>query len=104
MEPQYMIENRYTYHVGSWRRPANSAYVSENPQGAFEQHLQELFLTGQTHLQHEEFTLALQKFQEAMALILYTIHPAMPLDPSLFNRFKFPSDLRLLDPLVARTA
>ena len=77
-----MNENRYTYLVGSWRRPANSIYVSENPEGAFEQHLQELFLTGQTHLQQEEYVLALQSFNEAMALILHSVHPTMPLDPS----------------------
>jgi hypothetical protein len=103
MEPQYFSENRYTYLVGSWRRSINSDYVTESPEGAFEQHLQELFMTGQTHLQHEEFTLALNVFQDAMALILKTVHPTLPLDFGAFNP-RFPMDVTLVDVLTAKTA
>jgi hypothetical protein len=99
-----MNENRYTYLVGSWQRPASSVYAVESPEGTFEEHLQDLFLTGQTHLQHEEHTLALQAFQEAMALILRTVHPAVPLDPGLIGKYRFPLDASLLDSLVAQTA
>src|SRR5690349_14757832 len=104
MEPVYMNENRYTYLVGSWRPAANSAYVAEDPEGAFERHLQELFLEGQAHLQHEEYTLALAAFQEAMALILRTVAPTMPVDPNQLGWFQFPLDVKLLDPLIGKTA
>jgi receptor-binding and translocation channel-forming TcA subunit of Tc toxin len=103
-EPLYMNENRYTYLVGSWQRPASSVYVVQNPENDFEEHLQELFLNGQSHLQQEEHTLALQSFQEAMALILRTVHPTVPLDPGLIGKFRFPLDRSLLDSLVAQTA
>jgi len=104
MEPTYMNENRYSYLVGSWRRTANSVYEVRSPEGAFEQNLQELFLTGQTHLQHEEYLLALQTFQDAMALILRTVHPVMPVDPNLIGRFALPLDSSLVDVFVNKTA
>jgi tetratricopeptide (TPR) repeat protein len=104
MEPVYFKENRYTYLVGSWRRPASSSYVVADPEGAFEQKLQELFLEGQAHLHHEEYTLALQAFQEALALILRTVHPTMPVDPNQLGPFHFPVDVTFLDPLVLKTA
>lgn len=102
MEPRYMSENRYTYLIGSWRRPASYVYVAETPEGAFEQHLQELFIEGNQHLQNEEFTLALQAFQEAMATILHTVHPKLPVDPNQLGGFKFPLDVALLDPLSVK--
>jgi tetratricopeptide (TPR) repeat protein len=103
-EPRYMNENRYTYQVGSWRRPATSAFLLQTPESAFEQNLQDLFLTGQTHLQQGELTLALQSFQEATALILRTVHPTVPLDPVQIGKFRFPLDVTLVDTLVAKTA
>jgi hypothetical protein len=103
-EPLYMNENRYTHLVGSWKRPASSVYIIESPEGAFEDHLQDLFLTGQTHLQHEEYTLALHSFQEATALLLRTVHPTVPLDPNLFGKYRFPLDPSMLDSLVTQTA
>jgi hypothetical protein len=104
MEPIYMNENRYSYLVGSWRRPSNVIYVAETPEGAGQQYVQELFIKGQAHLQHEEYTLAFQTFQEAMAVILRTVHPTMPIDPNQLSRFRFPSDLTLVDTLVNKTA
>jgi hypothetical protein len=81
MEPQYMNENRYSYLIGSFARPASSIYVVEQPEGRFEQHLQDLFLTGQAYLQKEEYTLALSSFQEASATILRIVHPNLSVDP-----------------------
>ncbi len=79
--------------VSSWGHHANSIYINQDTEGAFEQHLQELFLNGQTHLHNEEFTLALHSFQEAMATILRTVHPTMPVDPNQIGKFRFPLDL-----------
>jgi hypothetical protein len=104
MEPRYMIENRYTYQVGSWRRAASAPYATETPENTFQDHLQDLVATGQTHLQHEEFARALQQFQEAMAIILHTVHPDTPVDPHQVGSVPFPLDPRLLDPLIAKTA
>ncbi|MCA9285598.1 MAG: hypothetical protein KDA22_10300 [Phycisphaerales bacterium] len=104
MEPVYMNENRYSYLVGSWRKPATSAYVVETPESQFEQNMQSLFLEGQAHLHHEEYTLALNCFQEARALILHTVHPALPLDPSQLRIFEFPMDVTLVETLVGKTA
>ncbi len=103
MEPVYMNENRYAYMVGSWRPAANTLYVAEDPAGEFEQHLQELFLEGQAHLHHEEYTLALSAFEEAMALILHTVAPTMPVDPNQTPGFKFPTNPELLDLLIAKS-
>ncbi len=99
-----MNENRYSYLVGSWRRPSNSVYVAETPESAVERHAQELFLTGQTHLQHEEYTLALNAFQEVMSYILYQVHPTMPINWNPLLNFRFPNDITLVDALVAKSA
>lgn len=104
MEPGYMSENRYTHLIGSWRRPASYVYVAETPEGSFERHLQDLFVEGNLHLQHEELTLALQAFQEAMATILHMVHPKMPVDPNHLGNFRFPLDVALVDPLVLKAA
>ena len=65
MEPVYMLENRYSYLVGSYRPPLSASYVVQDAEGEFEQNLQDLYLKGQEHLHHEEYTLALGAFQEA---------------------------------------
>jgi len=104
MEPVYMLENRYSYLVGSYRSPLSASYVVQDAEGEFEQNLQDLYLKGQEHLHHEEYTLALGAFQEAMAVILRTVHPTMPIDPNQIGRFKFPVDATLVDTLIAKTA
>jgi hypothetical protein len=103
MEPVYMNENRYSYLVGSPYRRGNASYVVESPETEFELHVQQLVTSGQTHLQHEEFTLALQAFQDAMSLILHTVHPTMPIDRDWTVGLSFPRDLALLDTLVAKS-
>jgi hypothetical protein len=104
MEPAYMNENRYSHLTGIYRPPASAVYVPETPEGAFQQHVQQQYLQGQANLQREEYGLALQAFQEAMALILRTVHPAMPVDPNQIRRFRFPADASLLDTLTAKAA
>jgi hypothetical protein len=99
-----MDENRYSHLVGIYRPPASVVYVPETPEGAFQQHMQQQFLEGQANLQREEYALALQAFQEAMALILRTVHPAMPVDPNQIGRIRFPAELSLLDALTAKSA
>lgn len=99
-----MNENRYSYLMGSIRPAASATYVVKDPAGEFEQHLQALFFEGQAHLHHEEYTLALASFEEAMALILHTVAPTMPVDPNQTPGFKFPFDPKLLDLLVVKTA
>jgi hypothetical protein len=103
LEPIYMNENRYSYLVGSWKRPASTFYADETPEAMFEKHLRELFLKGQTHLQHEEYMLALHMFQEAMMLILRTVHPIMPLDSDSGGQVHFPNDETVVDSLVSKT-
>lgn len=103
MEPIYFAENRYSYLTGYYERPANSVFAVETAEGSFEQHIQELFIAGQEHLQHEEYTLALQRLQEAMSLILRTIHPSMPIDQVYWDKpFSFPSDPSILDVLLTK--
>lgn len=101
MEPQYMLENRYSY-IGVWKPPVNVDYQAESPETEFEQRVQGLFNEGQIHLQHEEYILALDKFKELMGLILKTVHPKMPIDPNRFSRFDFPRDLALVDVFAAK--
>lgn len=103
MEPAFMVENRYSYLVGSYRPPRSAAYESPSPETEFEQKVQSLFLEGQDHLQHEEHTLALNAFRELLALILHTAHPQLPIDPYRF-RLELPVDLALVDVLCARSA
>ncbi|TMQ06071.1 MAG: hypothetical protein E6J91_38890 [Deltaproteobacteria bacterium] len=90
--------------MGSWRPPANMVYVVNDPVGEFERHVQSLFLEGQQHMRTEEYTLALSAFEEASALILRTVHPAMPVDPNQLAGFVFPRDPVLLDALVGKAA
>jgi hypothetical protein len=104
MEPKYLSEIRYSYLVGSFRRARSASYIVRNPQGAFEQHLQDLFLEGQKHLRQEEFTIAVHAFEEAMGIVLHTMHPTMPVDPNTFGKFKFPRDAVMVDSLAGKTA
>lgn len=99
-----MNENRYSYFVGSWRRPSNTTYLVESPEGLFEQHIQENFLKGQAHLQHEEYVLALQAFQETMLQILNGADPAVQQGFSISTEFTFPFDDSLVEALVAASA
>jgi hypothetical protein len=101
--PAYMIETRYSYLTGVWRRPASAVYVAESPESAFERHLQELFLEGQKRLHQEEYVLALQAFQEAMALILHTAHPTMPVDRNQIGWFEFPFTPALITAITEKT-
>src|SRR5688572_18116511 len=105
MEPVYFNENRYSYMVNGWRRPANEAYVVETPEGALEKYMHSLFMEGQTHLQHEEYTLALKAFQGLMSQLLYYLHPPVLIDNLFWDKpFTFPNDTSLLDPLITKTA
>jgi tetratricopeptide (TPR) repeat protein len=99
-----MIENRYTYLARRPRAPLTTDYETSTPETVFERQVQQLYLEGQEHLQHEEFTLALDRFRELMALILRTAHPQMPVDPSRLFGVKFPMDVALVDALASRAA
>lgn len=103
MEPIYMNEKRYSYLVGSPSRRYNASYIAESPETEFELHVQQLVMTGQTHLQHEEFTLALQAFQGAMSLILRTVHPTMPINWDWTIGILFPRDAALIDSLISKS-
>jgi hypothetical protein len=103
MEPKYMNENRYSYHVASWRPPANVDYESQTPESDFERRVQNLFLEGQQRLHQEEFGLALDAFRELQALILKTVHPKMPIDPNQIGPFTFPFDASMIDILSAKS-
>jgi hypothetical protein len=98
-----MIENKYSY-LGRWHPPSNIDYEVEAPETAFERSVHNLLIEGQTHLQHEEFMLALQSFRELQALILKTAHPRMPVDPHQIPEFVFPRDLVLVDTFAAKVA
>jgi hypothetical protein len=50
MEPAYMMENRYSYHVYKWRPSRNIDYEAETPETSFEWHAHSLFVEGQTYL------------------------------------------------------
>lgn len=105
MEPVYMSENRYSYLVAPWHRPDSAIYLDDTPDGEFEQHVQELVIQGQTNLQHEEYALALRNFQDAMALILRTVDPSSPVDPSDFGgKFVLPVDPTVVASLAAKAA
>jgi hypothetical protein len=103
MEPVYMNENRYTYLVGSYRASSTGNYQAESPETQFEKEVQALYLDGQEYLHREEYYLALQSFQELMALILHIADPEMPIDPNVFPVFAAPLHLELLD-VLANTA
>jgi hypothetical protein len=104
MEPIYFAENRYSYLTGNYKPSANSVFAVQTPENLFEQHIQELFIEGQEHLQHEEYTLALQRLQEAMSLILRIVHPAMPIDHIYWYKpLTFPFDISILDVLLSKS-
>ncbi|MCW2528799.1 MAG: tetratricopeptide repeat protein [Pseudonocardiales bacterium] len=98
-----MLENKYSYLVGTFRRPTTSIYQDSSPESSFEDTVQTLFNEAQAHLQHREYNLALSAFRELMSLILYTAHPQIPIDPNRFH-FDFPTDLGLIDVLSAKSA
>ena len=80
MEPLYMNENRFTHLVGVVQNFTYEEYVTPSPELDVAQHIEKLVVTGETHLQHEEYNLALQVLNEAMELILHTMHPDVPID------------------------
>ena len=94
--PTDFNENRYSYLVASWRRPANVDYQVESPAGRFERRVHRLFRDGQRSLHREEFALALDAFRELPALILVTA------DPHRTPGFQFPMDAALVNTLAVR--
>jgi hypothetical protein len=103
MEPVYMLENRYTYHVASWRPAAAAEFQVTTPETVFERQVQGLYIQGQVHLQHEEYLLAQNTFRELMALILRTANPQMPVDSGRLLNLEFPRDPSLLNVLAQKT-
>ena len=89
---------------GREESPANADFVAPSPELAVVQHIEELVVRGQAHLQHEEYRLGLQVLNEAMALILHTMHPEMAIDFRPPDSFRFPLDATMVDPLVAKSA
>jgi hypothetical protein len=104
MEPHYMFERKYSYHVGSARRPVSSSYAVETPETLFERQVHELFHKGQRHLHNEEYGLALHAFRELQLLILRTAHPQMPVDPNETRWWALPNDISLVDILATKAA
>lgn len=102
-EPIYMAENRYSF-VGRWRPPVSTEYETETPETQFERRVQSLFSEGQSYLQREEYNLALDKFRDLMGLILRTVHPKMPVDPSSLPLFTFPKQAALIDTFASKAA
>src|ERR1700733_10178890 len=98
VEPTYLIENKYSYLVGTYRRAATAVYQDPSPESTFQNNVQSLFEEAQGHLQNREYNLALSAFRELMSLILSTAHPQLPVDPNRFH-FKFPTDVALVDVL-----
>jgi Tc toxin complex TcA C-terminal TcB-binding domain len=102
MEPQYMVENKYTYLVGPIRAAASSIFVNPSPEATFENTVQSLFSDAQQHLQDHEYNLALDAFRELMALILRTTDPRIPVDPNRAH-FTFPMDIALVDTFISKS-
>ena len=67
MEPLYMNENRFTHLAGSFKSVLSEDFVETSPELDVVQQIEDLVATGQTHLQHEEYNLALNVLSEAMA-------------------------------------
>lgn len=103
VEPKYLLENKYSYLVGTFRRASSSVYQEASAESSFEDNMQTLFMEAQQHLQHREYNLALSAFRELMSLILLTVHPQIPVDPNRFH-LDFPMDISLIDVLSAKSA
>jgi hypothetical protein len=99
-----MNENRYTYVIGVKAPSASTVYETNSPETMWERYLAGLILEGQTHLQHEEYVLALRKLREAAAWVLNVMHPAMPADPSATEWLSFPTMDALLEPVILKAA
>lgn len=91
--PAYLGERRYSYHL-SPPQPANVGdWVVASPETDVEQQIYDLYLAAEAHLQSEEYSLALNAFEELQLFILHEVHPTMPLDPWVVR-----ASTELLDP------
>jgi hypothetical protein len=104
MQPLYLAEKRYSYHVFGWRKPVATDYQPADPQTQFELQVQALFVQGYGHLQNDELYLALQTFRQLQNLILTTVHPKLPADAYLSPNFVLPLDEELVDLFVNTVA
>ena len=104
MKPTYFIENVYSIYPNYVRPSVTPTYKVERPVEAFERRVNRLFYKGKKHLYHEEYALAFNSFKELSHLILSTVHPTLPPNPSTNYYFNAPLSLDLLDPMMKRTA
>jgi hypothetical protein len=104
VEPAYLAEKRYSYHVFSWGKPVVSDYQTADPKTTFELQVQDLFLRGYAYLKDDECYLALNSFRQLQNLILTTVHPTLPADAYLDPRFIAPMRAELIDVLAGKVA
>lgn len=81
-----MAEREYSNRVASPQGPlVGDDYAVETPETTFQLEVYDLFLAGEEHVQHEEYGLALDAFEELQLLILNRVHPVMPVDPNVIT-------------------
>jgi hypothetical protein len=104
MAPAYLKELRYSHLVASWQPLVAGDYEAQSPLASFEKTVHQMFITGQRHLHHDEFGLALDTFNELQAMLLKTVHPKLPIDPYRVPGFKFPKDVGIITSLTTKAA
>src|SRR3954451_7706923 len=102
--PAYLDERRDSYHL-SPPQPANLGdWVVASPETDVEQQIYDLYLAAEAHLQTEEYSLALNAFEELQLFILHEVHPTMPLDPWIVSASTDLLDPGLIDVLAEHSA
>lgn len=103
MKPKYFSENAYSIYPEAIQSSVTSTYKVETPETSFEWKVFSLFYQGKKHLFHEEYSLAFDSFKELSYLILTTVHPKLPANPSANYYSELPYMAELLDPMLLRS-
>ena len=103
MKPKYFSENAYSIYPEAIQSSVTSTYKVETPETSFEWKVFSLFYQGKKHLFHEEYSLAFDSFKELSYLILTTVHPKLPANPSANYYSDLPYMAELLDPMLLRS-
>ncbi len=103
--PSYIAERKYSNRVAPPPGPlVGDDYAVETPETTFQLEVYDLFLTGEAHVQHEEYGLALDAFEQLQLLILNRVHPVMPVDPRVITGLELDFDPELVGILAQQAS
>lgn len=104
MEPQYFVENRYSFVMDIQARGSDDDYVVDTPETRFERQVHAKLAAANRLLSAGKFSSAIKKYEDLRGLIVSTLKPTVP--PSmgvLLDWAKVPAK-QLAESLIQKSA